>query len=106
MPAQQMPDDWVRIAIFAGASVVLTIVVLFVLRATFPAFRYPLTLITPYGVSVAMCGLLGFVLSAWRKGAAPSANLAASLVCFVMPAATLYGMIAWTCRSLTLQCLS
>ena len=105
MASQQLPDDWVRITIFGGASIILTIVVLFVLRAIFPALHYPLTLITPYGASVAMCGLLGFVLTAWRKGAAPAANLAASLVCFIAPAVTLYAMIAWSCRSVMLQCL-
>jgi NADH:ubiquinone oxidoreductase subunit 3 (subunit A) len=105
MAAQQMPDDWVRIAIFAGISIVLTVVVLFVLRAIFPAFQYPLTIVTPYGAGVVACGFLGFVLSAWRRGAAPAANLAASLVCFVAPAVTLYAMAAWACRSVTLQCL-
>lgn len=104
--AAQRPDDWVRITIFAGASIVLTIVVLFVLRRLFPAFHYPLTLIAPYGTSAAACGVLGVVLSAWRNSAAPAANLAASLVCFMAPAVTLYGLIAWACRSLTLQCLS
>ena len=99
------PDDWVRLTFFAGLSIVLTIVVLFVLRRIFPAFHYPLTLLTPYGASIIACGVLGLVLGAWRKGAAGAANLAASLICFAAPAATLYAMIAVACRSITLQCI-
>ena len=103
MAQGRVPDDWVRIAIFAGTSIVATVVVLIVLRRVFPAFQYPLTLITSYGVSVVTCGLLGYVLSAWRKGAKPAANLVASLVCFIAPAVTLYAMMVWASRSLALH---
>jgi hypothetical protein len=99
------PDDWVRLAFFAGLSVVLTITVLIVMRRVFPGLHYPLTLISPYGASVVACGILGVVLSAWQKGAPVAANLAASLICFVAPAIALYAMIAVACWSFTLQCL-
>ncbi|HEY1836310.1 MAG TPA: hypothetical protein VGG36_01530 [Rhizomicrobium sp.] len=103
--ATRKPDDWVRLTFFAGIGIVLTIVVLIVLRRLFPALHYPLTLIWPYGVSVVGCGVVGFALRAWQKGAPASANLTASLICFVVPAVALYAMIAVACRSIALQCL-
>jgi hypothetical protein len=99
------PDAVVRLTIFAGLGIVLTIVVLIVMRRVLPALHYPLTLISPYGASVVACGVLGLVLSAWQKGATGAANLAASLICFVAPAVPLYAMIAVACRSITLQCI-
>jgi hypothetical protein len=99
------PDAWVRLTFFAGLSVVLTIVVLIVMRRVFPALHYPLTLSSPYGASVAACGVLGVVLNAWQRRAPVAANLTASLICFVAPALTLYAMIAVACWSFTLQCI-
>jgi hypothetical protein len=98
------PDDLVRLTVFGGVCIPLTIVVLIVLRAIFPALHYPLTLIVPYGASVVACGALGFVLRAWRKSAPVAANFAASALCFAAPAVTLYAMIAVACRSIALQC--
>lgn len=94
------PDDWVRLAFFAGLSIVATLVVLIVLRRVFPGLNYPLTMVTPYAVSVASCGLIGFMVSAWRRGAGRAANLTASLVCFIVPAITLYVMMMVASRSL------
>jgi hypothetical protein len=98
-------DNAVRLTIFAGACIALTIVVLIVLRAVFPGLRYPLTLIMPYGASVMACGILGIVFHAWRKSAAPAANFAASLLCFLAPAVTRYALVALGCKSITLECI-
>lgn len=85
-----MNPNVIRLALFAavclGASLIAQIAMIWLAQEPGPikTFLDSAREGALYGIPIALCGITGLILRAWRRGSV-WANFFASILCFVMP---------------------